>query len=672
MTSSAAPPRSCPACGAANPLYATFCHECGEPLAAPTTGAGAGAPAADRGRGPRWELWLGLALVVGVLGVALLDWGQRETQARQYRQGEQAVAVRHWDAARAAFGGLGGYRDAAKRRDEAAAQAQARDRAYQAGLAAVMLNDPIAAYQAFSQTLAIEPDYRDAPVRFAVARQELPHAILAETVYRRVSDGPPGLYLARSTGGDLRLPGSDERSTMRSSGPADGPLVYDGPIPGVTPVPFPVAPDSNFYNVGQLTADRQLLLVDSAALRAGTPVTPTVLPAALGTGGFLLANDQVVWSPAGYTAPPRFGLGYVQGSVVDQAYYYDLTTGQGGNLTYPGTEGYVTLDLGQAGSQQHWVLGDYRAARRAPYQTTLTLLGDSGARPQPVVQVAGIVFEAHLSADGNYLLYKMSTGDTGQPDLRLNLVLVDLRDPAYPARTIESLPLGPSDTLGSLQAQFVPGSGAPRILIRRLLTAAGQHQTQLDLWSLSEGTARRLWETPRALPYSAQGLRAEIYWLAPDGQSVTITVPDGRGNADLFWQPLDPTRPAVRLGLPGGEADWWQPIFPGTVPPSDYLFYYLVQRSSEANGAETLVYGVAAQDPARPPALLFTLSPGGDFPTSLTLLPSGLFALQGGGAAVQVRTPDGAVRLPALPGIDQIMPRPDSPLYPTALFPRNY
>jgi hypothetical protein len=54
------------------------------------------------------------------------------------------------------------------------------------------------------------------------------------------------------------------------------------------------------------------------------------------------------------------------------------------------------------------------------------------------------------------------------------------------------------------------------------------------------------------------------------------------------------------------------------------------------------------------------------------ILPSGLFALQSGGAAVQVRTPDGALRLPALPGIDQIVPRSDTPVYPTALYPRNY
>jgi hypothetical protein len=319
------------------------------------------------------------------------------------------------------------------------------------------------------------------------------------------------------------------------------------------------------------------------------------------------------------------------------------------------------------------VLGDYRAARRAPYQTTLYLLGDRGAHLQPVVQVAGIVFEAHLSPDGNYLLYQMSNGDVGQPDLRLDLALVDLRDPARTPRIVESVPLGPPGTLAALQAQFVPGAGPPRLLIRRVVSGVpGPGRIQLDLWSLRDGSARRIREIAQPAAYSARGLRTEIYWLAPDGQSMTITVPDGKGNADLWWQPFDPTRPATRLGFPGGEADWWQPVFPGTRPPGDYLAYYVVEHSTGPPAAETLVYGVSAQDPIQPPTLLYRLSAGGDLPPGLTFLPSGLIALGGGGAPLQVRSLDGAVRLPALPGIDQILPRAATPVYPTALYPRDY
>src|SRR5690242_6272470 len=115
-------PRRCAACGADNQGFATFCHECGEPLDARASALPPQAAArADRGnRALRWEVWLGLALVVGVLGFALVDWGQREGLAQRYRQGVEAATGHHWDAAAEAFARLGTYRDAAKWRDEAA------------------------------------------------------------------------------------------------------------------------------------------------------------------------------------------------------------------------------------------------------------------------------------------------------------------------------------------------------------------------------------------------------------------------------------------------------------------------------------------------------------------------------------------------------------------------
>ena len=235
----ATPP--CPTCGAANAAYATFCIECGEPLDAPgvgpreagrTSAAAVVRPAAGAGASPRlrWEWWLGAALILGVLGFALLDWQHQEEQAALYHQGDRAAAARHWTAARTAFARLGDYRDARRRATNAATLVQQRDSSYQAAQDALRDNDLIAAYSALSQTLAIEPDYQDAPALFARTGQAVVQAALADTVYRRVSGGPPGLY-ARSTatGPERLLPGSDGQSRVWTA-TAGGRVVYDGPL----------------------------------------------------------------------------------------------------------------------------------------------------------------------------------------------------------------------------------------------------------------------------------------------------------------------------------------------------------------------------------------------------------------------------------------------------------
>jgi hypothetical protein len=668
--------RCCPGCGADNPPYATFCHDCGEPLTAAAGAAHPGTAARERVRARRWEVWIGVALVLVVLSYAVFDWWHREEQARQYHAGDAAVAARHWDAAVTAFSALGTYRDAPRHAANATAQVQARDRAYQTGLTAAEHANWITAYQAFSQTLAIEPDYRDTPTRFAAAAQAIPHAALAGTIYRRVSGGPPGLYLWRATGGDERLPGSDEHSLVRSYGTTAGPLVYDAPIPGATPAPAaPFADD--IYNIPPLTADRQLLLVDTTAIEAGTPITPTVLPAALARAGLLLAGAGVLWSPAGNSAPPMFVPGYVEGTVVDKAYVYDLASGEGRDLTYPGAEGYILLDIGSATARPRWVQGDYRQAHHPPYQTTLYVFGDSEVRLQPVAQVAGVVYGAQLSPDGNYLVYKVISGEDGQPGTHLDLNLIDLRNPAHPVRTIVSAMLSAGESSATLQSQIVPGTGALRVLIRHVYTADGAvGRVQLDLWSLADGTTRLLWEGPFGRLRAGQGYTGEAYWLAPDGQSLTLTVPEGDGTAHLLWQWLDSSAPARELALPrdnGNTVQWWQPIFPGALLPGPYLFYYLVDRHSvDGNGEDTLIYGVAAQDPTQPPALLYEYTAATGGATGLALLPSQVVAFSAADQSIQLGTLDGSLKLPALPGIDLILPRTTTWLYPSVLYPWGY
>src|SRR4051812_45175549 len=105
MRDPVAPPRSCPACGATNAGYATFCLECGEPLdGAPRRMPQSFPYGGLRLRNPqsvlgRREVVLGLALVLLVLGYAVWDWRHAEDQAHAYEAGVRAAAAQDWDAA---------------------------------------------------------------------------------------------------------------------------------------------------------------------------------------------------------------------------------------------------------------------------------------------------------------------------------------------------------------------------------------------------------------------------------------------------------------------------------------------------------------------------------------------------------------------------------------------
>jgi hypothetical protein len=288
-----------------------------------------------------------------------------------------------------------------------------------------------------------------------------------------------------------------------------------------------------------------------------------------------------------------------------------------------------------------------------------------------------MVYDAHLSANGQYLLYTVSAADGNQPDLPLDLVLRYLPDSTHAGQVLASVPGGTEDTRAALQGQFVPGDGPPRILIRRVLPDARYgNQVQLDLWSLADGAGRIIWRGPPA--GGGPGYTAEIYWLAPDGASLLIPQPLGNGTVQLIWQAFDQSHSTQRVplpddGVPDDPVESWKPVFPGTMLPDDYGFYYFVNRyNSQANAEDTLIYGVPARDPAPPPVLLYASRAGADPSASISLLPSRLLLVQRSGHTLELRTPDGSLQLPALPGVDLITPIPSRPLDSLMLYPWSY
>src|SRR3954449_9160473 len=91
----------------------------------------------DQGRrGRRWEVLLGLALLLGLVGLGGWQWGQQQSKLTAYQAGARAAAAHDWDAARASFATAADYGDAARRRADADRLGAARGGQYAAAVQA--------------------------------------------------------------------------------------------------------------------------------------------------------------------------------------------------------------------------------------------------------------------------------------------------------------------------------------------------------------------------------------------------------------------------------------------------------------------------------------------------------------------------------------------------------
>ena len=648
MARLAAPPLRCPTCGVANAAYATFCIECGEPLDAPAPrqlgGPGAGGTALTRpaagGVPPtllRWELWLGAVLVLGVLGFALFDWQHQEEQATIYRQGDHAATAHHWTAAHAAFARLGDYRDARRRATEAATLVQRRDTSYQAAQQAWADTDLIAAYRAFSETLAIEPDYRDAPALFAQAGHALVQAALANTVYRRVSGGTPGLYVRRTaTDPEWRLPGSDGQSRIWSA-TADGRIVYDGAEGPAPPYPLPPGDDGK----RRLAAGRQLRLADPA-----TQAAPKLVPRTFGLGGaMVVARDGVWWyDPTAVGSATAYGFP-VEGTPLRLLIYYDLDTRRATEAALaPDT--YFLLDADCAGGRL--LIGHYSRIDGTAPRTQLYLAGPTGRTLQPLAGVAGLVTTAQLSPDGHYALYSAVIPTALADIAKLELVALDLAQPAHPAQRLAQMQANPQHLYQSLLGRFVPGPGPPRVVIHRKVIAA----THLSVRNLANDVEETLWDGSRLL---------ESYWLPADGQNLLLWDQEASADPSLVIQPLNPRQPAVRLA-PFSPMVSTRPTFVQVALSGDTVFYTVMRADPTAPATAlpwlqpTAVYGAAASTRRTPAGLLCRQRPRPDGDTRIVPLPIGVVACVTPENSLLLRTADGAANLTALEGVDALWP----------------
>jgi hypothetical protein len=656
--------RLCSTCGAANVGYATFCLECGEPLEA--AGARPAPPGhAVRRQPARRELVLGAILVLVVLAVALGDWWHREAQEQTYRDGDRAAARRDWERAAALFGGLGDYRDAPRRRDEIVATLAQRETGYQAGQDALRAADWLAAYRAFSATFILQPDYRDTRALLDQAARQASQAALTHTIYRRVRDGASGLYLRQASGAaDRFLPGSDGRSRVRQA--AGGRVIYDGPIAGV-----PTGPDVPSAGQQPLPPDRQLLLTD-----LGPGTEPLVLPRQTGRGGQIMPADTGLWSyaaPRADQSPPPTWNVPIDGTALGLLAYYLFPSGPTiGVISAPANYYVFEADAARA----RLLIGQQDPPGTAQPHTSFYLAGRTGVHLQPLAHVEGVVQAARLSADGRHLLYTALV-DPGADAARIELQVLDLQGPQPLAQFRDWMIYEPNQT--ALQGEFVPGPGAPRLLVRR-----ENHGTvRWDLHALGNPEKLTLWEGPGGL--------FNEYHLAPDGAFFSFW---GGPWTMTLWNSIDgPT--------PGPIADPLAPILvvqpltapysttqvPLTVPPmvgtlsfadvgvaGDHVVYTY---STRPGGGALPMWGYdagmgeigpnRAATPVEVELHVQPLSAATDLPVALLrapfaadgapgmlILPPDLVAYVVPGNELRLRMLDGGADLPGIPGVDAV------------------
>src|SRR5689334_17550995 len=154
---------------------------------------------------PRWELVLGLLLVLAVTGFASWQWWDQQTRLTHYRAGARAMVALDWTTAHAEFAAAAGYGDAETRAADAAGLESARTAAYTAALAADAAGHWTDLVAPLARLRTLGPQYRDTPRLIAAVEQHVYLPTLSGTVVLRADATPPGLY-TYSTGGWRALP----------------------------------------------------------------------------------------------------------------------------------------------------------------------------------------------------------------------------------------------------------------------------------------------------------------------------------------------------------------------------------------------------------------------------------------------------------------------------------
>jgi hypothetical protein len=200
---------------------AGFCIECGEPLDdRPDGDEGVRDDSGDAAwswREKRLELFLGVALLLAVVGFALNNYVTQEAQAGRYRAGLNALERGDLEAALSELEAAGGYLDSGRRAEEARQRVRLRDDLYSEAADAFAEGRLWSASRLFFQLGKLSPGFRDSDAMLQEAQEGA-----GRIVYRLGpwADGVGALYVARADGSDSRkVPGTGRLSEAHAVTP---------------------------------------------------------------------------------------------------------------------------------------------------------------------------------------------------------------------------------------------------------------------------------------------------------------------------------------------------------------------------------------------------------------------------------------------------------------------
>lgn len=235
----------CPYCGKLNQPSTGFCIHCGEPTDSESVSLHAGTlpsssvtqTTGDAGlsimREPeqkRTELFLGVAILVGIVGFALFFSAQQSAMSRHYRAGIEAMQKRDLSRGLGELQLAGDYLDARKLHSELGATIRRRDETYNEGLAALEKGKWWQVARLLGEVAKIDDDHLKTDALLQKARQ------MNGTVAYRLApkvDGDGGLYLSYTDGSEpWRLPQSDSFALLHAFSPDARWIIYSTYNPG--------------------------------------------------------------------------------------------------------------------------------------------------------------------------------------------------------------------------------------------------------------------------------------------------------------------------------------------------------------------------------------------------------------------------------------------------------
>ncbi|MEA2575958.1 MAG: hypothetical protein QOH93_3256, partial [Chloroflexia bacterium] len=371
------------------------------------------------------EVWLGVLLLLGVLGWAGWQWWHGERLRNDYELGSRAVIAQQWDEARAYFQAADGYRDASTRAQDVEKKIEERNKQYEIASVHAEAGEWAVVLKAAQEVAAIQPHYKGLDALTTEAERRVYRDALNGSIARRVLDDPALYY--RDAEKWVRLEESDRWSRIRAYG-EDGTFLYDVPgsgwagPPTPTPTVAPGLPQQTEVGSPELVG-RRLMTVSFDGVHG-----PVFHKLSLDPSRYIyyVMSTAGVWgvhvSNMEYAGVPMEGL-YVGSELDYEAYDSNRTS------TITVAPNAVLVGFGAQGN--HILLAEFDPSAPGAGGVKLYAAAPDGTQARLIYSTTGSIKSALLSPDERFVLVTTIEPQEGTNG-KMAAVLLDLLGDAEP------------------------------------------------------------------------------------------------------------------------------------------------------------------------------------------------------------------------------------------------